>query len=29
MHHQVDGDYLGMCEEAVVRAVPDAVRVIA
>jgi diacylglycerol kinase family enzyme len=29
MHLQVDGDYLGMCEDAVLRAVPDAIRVIA
>lgn len=29
MHLQVDGDYLGLCEDAHLRAVPDAIRVIA
>ena len=29
MHLQVDGDYLGLCEDALLRAVPDAIRVVA
>jgi diacylglycerol kinase family enzyme len=29
MHLQVDGDYLGLCEDAHLQAIPDAIRVIA